>query len=147
MNSLDIAKELLLLAKQERKLDLVLKELKMQLTRKSQELYDYMEDEGVGQLEVDGITIKQHIDQDYCLSGDLKGKQWDQVGVFFEWLKEIGEEGLIKTKESVPYQTRKKFLKDWQESGEQLPDFVEETFFTTVKYNKKDVERLATEDE
>jgi len=142
MNSQEKAKDFLELLKKREQLQSELTELNKQITQKSQELYDMMEDENVDSIEIEGIKFEPVVEQDFVLTGELAGKKWDDVTEWFQWLKEIGEDGLIRVKETVPWNTRKKFLKDWVNDGKPLPSFIKETFFPTVKYNKSAVKRL-----
>lgn len=138
------AKKLLELLIEKEKLSNQVSDANKKIAVLSQELYDDMEDEGIDSIEVDGIKFAPEIQQDYVLSEEYKGQRWDEIGVFFKWLEEIGEDALIKTKSSVHPGTRKSFLKEYQEKGGALPDFIKETFFSTVKYNKSEIKRRAT---
>lgn len=149
MNSQDKAKLLLEAIKKAAELDGKLKELNKSINIQCMELHTSMVEElGTGEndpsITVEGITFKPVSEQGFKLSGELSGMKWDRCDVFFNWLNEIGEDGLIRKVESVPWNTRNKFLKKWIENGHILPDFVEETFTNTVKYNKSAIKRLIT---
>ena len=142
MNSQQMAEALLQDLKRREELDLQTKELNKRIAKYSEDLYEQMEDDGVESIKIEGIEFKQKVEQDFTLKGDLKGQKWDEIGLWFKWLREVGEGGLIKTKESVPGNTRKKFLKDWVSEKKPLPDFVEEKFFNTVKYSKAKIKTM-----
>lgn len=143
MNAQDRAKLFLLKLKDAALCEAALKAKQKESYQLMQELYEAMEEEGVEKITLDGIDFKPTIEQDFALAGDLKGQKWDECEVWFAWLKQIGEAGLIRTKESVPWNTRKKFLKEFVEAKQPLPQFIEETFQPAVKYNKTAVRRLA----
>jgi len=126
---------------------LALTELNKEINRLRSELNEAMDDEDIpsitvkvagGELKFDPIE-----EEEFKLAGPVAGKQWDKCGVFHAWLQEIGEEGLIKTEPSVHAATRKKFLLEWIENGEELPEFIEKTIFSTTRFNKSLVTRLA----
>ena len=142
MNSQQQAEALLQDLKRREELDLQTKELNKRIAKASEDLYEQMEDDGVDSIKIEGIEFKQKVEQDFTLAGDLKGQKWDDIGVWFEWLRKVGEGGLIKQKESVPGNTRKKFLKEWVAEKKDLPDFVEEKFFNTVKYSKAKIKTM-----
>jgi len=95
MNSQEKAKDFLELLKKREQLQSELTELNKQITQKSQELYDMMEDENVDSIEIEGIKFEPVVEQDFVLTGELAGKKWDDVTEWFQWLKEIGEDGLM----------------------------------------------------
>jgi len=135
------ATEFLEKLKEKERLELRLKELNKQITTDSQELYDLMEEEKVDSIEIEGIKFTPTVMQDFVLA-DNEARSWDEHPEFFKWLKEIGEDSLIRTKETVPWNTRKKFLKEWVEENNPLPPFIKEVFFNTIKYNKSAIKRL-----
>lgn len=139
MNSQEMAQAFFEDLKEKERLDYQMGELNKKIFSTSEKLYEQMEAEGVESIKIDGIEFKPVVEQDFSLAGDLKGAKWDDCGVWFKWLKEVGEKGLIKTKETVPANTRKKFLKEWIESNKTLPEFIAEKFFNTVKYNKSKI--------
>ena len=126
---------------------LALKEINKEINALKADLNEAMDDEGIPSItvKVGGGEVKFDPiqEEDYKLIGNFSGQKWDECGVFFNWLGEIGEDGLIKTKPSVHAQTRKSFLAKWEESGEPLPDFIGKTYFSTIKFNKSLVTRLA----
>lgn len=142
MNAQETAKEYLAALKEKEQLENTLSDLNARLSGISTALYEQMVEEAIGSIEIEGIKFEPKIEQDFSLAGKFKGKKWDEIGVWFDWLKQIGEGALIKMKESVAANTRKKFLKDWVEENKPLPEFVEEKFFNTVKFNKSAVKRL-----
>jgi len=122
--------------------EIELKELNKKITAMGQEIYDEMVEQDVDKITVDGLEFKQHVETDYVLGEEYSGAQWDKVPEWFAWLKDTGNDGLIKTIESVPWNTRKKFLKEWADAGNEMPVFVKEKYFTTVKYNKSAIARM-----
>lgn len=140
------AKEYLFLMEESIRKEAELKNINKEIGMKMYELYETMEDAGIPSIEIDrnGIKVKleQKIDTDYGLAGELKGQQFDKIDKWFDWLVEIGEEGLIQTKKTVHPGTRKKFLKEWQEDGNTLPDFIEERYIQLIKTNKSLIKRM-----
>jgi len=144
-NSLQQAKDFLLLLQKKTRIELQLKEINKDLYDREQCLFDSMIEEGVPSLSLDmgteSIKFEPKVDTDFSLDGPVAGRKWDDIGMWFDWLREIGEDGLIKTKESVNAQTRKAFLKEYTEKGNMLPDFIKESPMNKVKYNKSALER------
>lgn len=142
MNSQARAEALLHDLKRKEELELEISGLNKQISAKTTELHDTMEDEGVEKITIDGVDFKPAIEQTYSLSDELKGHKWDDFPDWFKWLRDNGEGGLIKVKETVPASTRTKFLKDWVAENRPLPGFISEKFFNTVKYSKAKIKRL-----
>lgn len=140
MNSQEKTKELLSLLKEKVLFEKNLKELNKKIMAIISNLYDYMEDEEISKITIEDIEFKRTIETNFSLNGKLKGKKWDEILEFHNWLREIGEDGLIKP--TVPWNTRLKFLKEWVEDDNDLPDFIKQDNFGTVKYNKSAVKRL-----
>ena len=109
-------------------------------------LHDDMQSADVPEIVIERnnqkVKLALKADQDFSLAGKLAGRQWDSTEEWFNWLVDIGEEGLIKTKRSVHAATRTKFLQEWTEQGNVLPDFIEEKYNSRVHYNKKQIERM-----
>lgn len=96
-------------------------------------------------LELNGEKIKFAVtdEEQFSLNKEVtEHTKWDNPE-YFAWLKSIGEETLIKKKESVPAPTRKKHLRQMREQGIDMPDFVKVSFYTHLKYNKKAIERVS----
>jgi len=96
-------------------------------------------------LDLNGEVIKFAVtdDEQFALNKEVcDHKTWDNED-YFNWLKSIGEEGLIKTKESVPAPTRNKHLKEMREQGVDMPEFIRVSFYTHLKFNKRAVERAS----
>jgi len=105
-------------------------------------LANRMVDESVDKLAIDGIEFKPIDEEQFSLDNEkTEYKIWDNPD-FFEWLKKIGEDGLIKVKETVHPQTRTKFLKEMREQNIELPEWIKVAFYTHLKYNKSAVGRL-----
>jgi len=150
MNTQEKAKMLASLLVEAEKLELKLKEKNKEAMALMMQLNESMDDEGIPSITVniEGGEIKFDPveEEDFKLAGEFAGKNWDDCGVFHDWLRQVGEDGLIKTKPSVHAATRKSFLKKWTELSEPLPEFIERTFHSTVKYNKSQVVRIAKGD-
>ena len=143
MKSQDLAKKLLKLLKKEAEVDNVLKDMHKEIGQIKAELFEALQKDGIDSIEMEGIKFIPDVVQDFALEDKFKGKQWDYIPDWFNWLRDIGEDGLIKTKESVHPATRRKFLKEWIDDDNELPDFIKEIFFNDIKYNKSAVKRLA----
>jgi len=150
MNSQQKAEALLQELKRKIELENELKSVNKNIGSQSVELNETMTEEGVEKINIQGVDFKPHIEQNFTLKEDVPYKKWDEFPEWFKWLRDQGEGGLIKVKETVPANTRNKFLRDWTGERRPLPDFVEEKFFNTVKYSKtaisKMVEREGAED-
>ena len=150
MNTQEIAKDIAEKLVEAEKQKLVTTELNKVINGLKVKLNEAMDDEGIPSITVEVAGGKLKFDpieeEDYKLAGPVAGQKWDECGVFHAWLKEQGEDGIIKIKPNVPAGTRKKFLQDWEEMGEDLPDFVEKTYFSAIKFNKSEVTRLAKDE-
>lgn len=105
-------------------------------------LYEKMDDDDIEYVNIDNIKLSKVIDEQFVLNTSDEKEKWDtENGAFFNWLKEIGEDGLIKTKLSVHHQTRTAFLKEMLDKGQSLPEFIKSTFWNHVKYNKSEIKR------
>lgn len=141
-----VAQELFELLVEAEKIEFSLTEKHKQIGRLKAELNEAMDSENVDKISIRGIEFKPIEEQSFALTGPAEGQKWDDSEIFFKWLKEQGEEGLIKVKETVPWNTRKKFLKEWVENKQQLPDFIKESYFETIKFNKSAIKRLAQQE-
>ena len=109
-------------------------------------LTDRMDDEDVSDLTVDDIKLKVEIKQQFSIDKDKTDHDWDDPdGAFHTWLKEIGNQDMIKTKSSVHHSTRTSFLKKWVKEKNVLPDFIKTSFFNSVRYNNAEIERRAND--
>ncbi len=145
MSSIELGKDLLEKAKRREKIEGELKDINKELTALSTQLYEQMDREGSERFDLEGISFVKHIERDFKR---IDQGRWDDPR-FFAWLKEIGEAGLIKTRESVHAQTRKAFLKDYvgekDENGiplHTLPAWIQETYFNTVKFSRTAIKRM-----
>jgi len=137
------AQDFLELLKEKEEIERHLKSLNKEIFKLEQNLYDEFESSSTDSIEIDGIKFEPQLKPTYQLAGNDNGAQkWDNKEEWFAWLKEIGEGGLIKTFESVPWNTRERFLRDWVEEGNNLPDFIQEKYMQNIKYNKSAVKRL-----
>jgi len=108
------------------------------------ELAEAMQDEECSAVEVKGLMFKPKVEQDFSLDKEVVGtNRWDECPQVFDFFKEIGEGGIIKTKVSVAPQTRKKVLRVYLEDGGELPPWIQHKLFSTVDFNGKEVERQA----
>lgn len=141
-----IAEELLSLLLQKEKAENAAKALNREVAKKSEFLAAKMDEEKCDGVSIRGIDFKPELKRTFSLSLGDEAKRdrlkWDEIPEWFGWLKEISEEGLIRTKESVPWNTREKFLKEWVDEGKVLPEFIAGKYYDTVKYNKSAVKRL-----
>lgn len=143
MNAQEKLKQLYDKLIEKQKKEFELSDLNSEITQLQGEAFELMEDEGVGAIEIEGITFKPKVEQTFTLNTDKPNTRWDSFPDWFAWLKKVGEDGLIKTKESVHHASRNKFLGDWVKKGNELPDFINESFFSTIKYNKSAIKRTA----
>lgn len=139
------SKDLLIKLKQVQALEIHLKQLNKEIMLDAGRLYETMEDEKVDSISIDGIEFKPILDVAFALNHSIvKEKKWDECLKWFKWLQEIGEDGLIKTRQSVHGGTRNKFLKDYIEDADNpaLPEFIEMSSYGNVRYNKTAIKRL-----
>lgn len=148
MNSQSMAKGMLDLLKDKSEMEAKLKEMNKQIFVSSQELYDLMEQENVEKINIEGIDFKPDVALDFSITDESapQGIKWDDYPEWFNWLKSRGDGDLIKTKETVAWNTRRKYLKELIEKGEQLPAWITEQWTNTVKYNKSAIARLVNEE-
>jgi hypothetical protein len=139
----ELAKKLVLSERQKQ----VTTEINKEINRLKAELNEAMDDEGIPSItvEIAGGQIKFDPDEveNFKLAGPVAGQKWDECGVFHQWLKDKGEGGVIKTTVTVPPNTRDKLIRDHLEAGGELPDFIEKTHFSNIKFNKKNITTLA----
>jgi hypothetical protein len=145
MNSQEMAKEYLNKLRERYKMECQMAELNRDIETRESKLYETMEMEGIDAITQDGIEFTPDISQKFKLNGYPERMSWDDVKEWFAWLKEVGESGIIKTKDSVHWKTRDAFLKGWVEAKRELPKFIQETFHPTVKYNKSAFERMMSD--
>lgn len=113
-------------------------------------LYSKLEEYDVEEIKVDEIKLERKEEEQFGMEDKYKDEKgaanWDdEDGVFYKWLDEIGESGLIKTKMSVHSKTRNSFLKNIREDGKNLPDFIKISFWKHIKYNKSAIKRQVNE--
>jgi len=140
MNTQELSKQMFDLLLEKEKLEDLLKETNKSLNQLSTELYEAMETENIDDITIRGIKFSKEIKRDFTIDSH----DWDS-DLFFNWLKQIGEDGIIRTKQTVPWNTRNKFLKEYIDDGNPLPEFIHELFFNTIKYNKSAIKRLYEE--
>ena len=139
------AKELLAKLKRVQELEIQTTELNKEIMVDAGSLYESMDEEGVDSISIEGIEFKPVMDVAFGLNHEIvEEKKWDDCPKWFEWLQEIGEGGLVKTRQSVHGGTRNKFLKDYIEDKENpaLPDFISVSTFGNVRYNKSAIKRM-----
>lgn len=100
------------------------------------ELYREMENDGLESMVHKDLKFEKTDEIQFSLAGDLKGKKWDEVDVFFKFLQATGNEALIQTKTSVNAQTRNAFLRQYYEKNNKMPEFIDVSFFNTIKTRK-----------
>jgi hypothetical protein len=140
------ATELLSKLKEKEFLEQRLSKINKIIASKAMELYDFMLEEDIGKFPIEGIEFKPIEERDFSLSGKEENMRWDECDDWFEWLKTIGEDGLIKVKRTVAWNTRKKFLKDYVDNEGILPEWIKENYFNTITWNKSAVKRLVAAD-
>ena len=137
--SQELCQELLTCLKHKEETELGLKQLNKQINALMINANEAMTEEEV-EIKVEGILFKPITEESYSLTEEKV--KWDEYEPWFEWLRTNGQEDMIKTKNSVHAGTRKSFLKNWQDDGNELPSVVKSTYFETVKYNKAAVKRM-----
>jgi hypothetical protein len=138
--------ELLSKLKEKEYLEQRLSQTNKTIASKTIELYDSMFEENIDKISIEGIEFKPIEERDFSLSGKEENMRWDECEDWFEWLKTIGEDGLIKVKRTVAWNTRKKFLKDYVDNEGILPEWIKEKYFNTITWNKSAVKRLVAAD-
>ena len=135
------------LEEKERKERLV-KELNKDIAILNSILYDKMETDSQEETKIDGMKLTLVEDESFALENqyDKKtnpdGERWDDPnGSFFQWLKVIGEEGLIVLKKSVNAKTRESWFKERRANKKDIPDFVKVNFWKHVKHIKAEIKR------
>ena len=142
----ELGKELILIAKSKYVAEEVVTNINKQVGALSSILADKMEEKDVPMMMVGEHKLEYKLDETFSIDKDVTDSTWgDEDGAFFAWLKEIGEEGLIKNKPSVHNATRDKFLKGITAKKESLPEFIKINFFKRVKYNATKVKKEALE--
>lgn len=103
-------------------------------------LTEEMKENELTELVVDELKLTKVIDENFSLTGESTGQVWDdEKGKWFAWLKENGNEALIK--ESVHSKTRNAFLKSRRTEGLDIPDFIKIGLWEHIKVNKTEIER------
>jgi len=146
MNSQQQTEQLRLAIKHSIILEKKLAELNKEINFKMQKLHETMEEENCDGIAINGNMFKPHIKRSFILIDAPPGVKFDDDPRWFKWLKEIGEGGLIKTKETVPWNTREKFLGERVDEGLSVPDFTEEKYYFTIKYNKSALKKEVEEE-
>lgn len=140
----ELGKELINTVKSKYKAEEVVTTINKQIGALSSILADKMEEKDVKMIMVEDHKLEYKLDETFSIDKDITDSGWqDDDGAFFKWLTEIGEQGLIKSKPSVHDATRKKFLKEYRESGKSLPEFIKIGFFKRVKFNASAVKKEA----
>ena len=103
-----------------------------------------MLEEDVESIVVDELKIEFKTEEQFSLN--IENGWDDPEGPFFKWLKDIGNEGLIKTKSAVHNATRTKFLKEWLAEKKPLPDFIDLKYWNRIKYNQAEIGRRVIND-
>lgn len=143
MSAQEKAKDLLFLLIEKEDYESRLKDVNKKIVSLETELYDDMTEEQVDSIKISGIEFKPIEDQYFSLAGEYQGKKWDEAEGFHAFLAKIGEGGAIKTKPTVHPQTRLAILKRYVDDGGMLPEWIEEKYHNTVKYNKSAIRRMA----
>ena len=107
-------------------------------------LYEAMEEQGIPKVNIGELEFKPSDNRDFSLR-NVDTIKFDDCEQFFDFLKDNQLDGIIKTKRSVHAGTRKKVLKDWVDEGNPLPEFIEEKFYQTIKWNKSLVTKMVTD--
>jgi len=140
--SIDVVKKLYDVYEKKYKLEDELSQMNSIIKELEFVLYDKFEQDGITKIEFNGILFERDIKENFKLNKDIVSEsKWDDVNEWFNWLKSTGNGELIQTKTSVNSNTRTAFLRRWVADGKPLPDFIEESFFTTVKHNKSAFKR------
>lgn len=144
MRTTEIAKLLLSTAITKAKLEEEVKNRNKEMSFINAVLTDRMEDDDVSEITVEDIKLKVDIKQQFSIDKDKTDNDWDNPdGAFYTWLKETGNQDMIKTKASVHHSTRTSFLKKWIKDKNVLPDFIKTSFFNHVNYNDAEIKRRA----
>jgi len=127
------------------KLEIQLKELNKEIQTRLSQCSEAMSEEGIDGIRYNGVEFKPSTEQVFILKGKDPYTKWDECQDWFDWLNEIGAEGIIQFKKTVHHTTRNKFLREYLDDNpdEHLPDFIGESFFDTVKFNKSEIKRQA----
>ncbi len=140
MSPVDIGKHLLAVAERKVGAEAELKVINKKMTSINSILAKRMQDEDLSKMQVDDVMMECITDETFSLDKDVACGDWgDDQGDFFKWLKEIGEQGLIK--ETVHHTTRDKFLTGWREDGKSLPDFIKIGLWLHVKFSMAAIKR------
>jgi len=141
------AKELLLKLRLKARYEAHLKDLNKNIGIEIGQLHDAMVDEGLDSIEIDGIKFAPQEETTFALNKDVTDAgKWDDCPEFLAWLEETKNSGVIKTIKTVHPQTRTKLIKEHVEKGGELPPFIKENVWGSVKYNKSAVARLVESD-
>ena len=142
MKTSDIAKELIAMVEEKHRKEALVTDINKEISHINTVLVDRMDEEDMTVLvTADGVKLERITDEQFKLNIEEK---WDEEGgSFHRWLKEIGEDGVIKTKSSVHSATRDKFLKERRADGKDLPSFIDVGFFNRIKYNNAELKRRA----
>ena len=104
--------------------------------------YEEMEELGIPELVHDDIKFKAEVEPDYVLADHITARTFDDCEEFMEFW-ESHDPDVIKIKRTIPWNTRKKLLKDLAAAGEELPPSVKEVYHQTVNYTKTHIEKQA----
>lgn len=110
-------------------LDAEIKSLKSQL-------YSEMENDDLEKMTYKELQFIKTDKVQFSLA-DNNGGKWDEYPGFFDWLRETGNEKLIKVTTSVNPQTRNATLREiYAEDPTKIPNFIKVSFFNTVDTRK-----------
>jgi hypothetical protein len=120
-----------------------LKEMNKYLASLNANITEQMVGDNLTSIEHDEIKFEVKVEDTFSLDTEATGhKKWDNE-LFFNWLQEIGEQDIIKMKESVHPATRDAFLKAKVNEGMTLPPWIIHKNFQHLKFNKSAIERKA----
>lgn len=144
MNAQEIAENLLSLLEEAAYHDEIKKQKNSEAESLKSQLHEAMIEKEMEVLQIQGIKFTPIVEQDFSMNDEIAGtNKFDESEDFFNWLKNNGMGGCIKTKVSVHPRTRKSTLKDWLEQGNSLPEFISEKLYPTINYNKSEIQRRA----
>ena len=101
------------------------------------QLYSEMENDNIEELTYKELKFKKTDEVQFSLAESYAGRKWDEIDDWFDYLRESGNEGMIKIMKTVNAQTRNAFLRRlYEENPDKIPGFIKVSFFNTIKTRK-----------
>jgi len=109
-----------------------LKDIDKKISDLKKQITELMDDNEITELIIDDVKVKRAVLTNYSIDSH----NWSDQR-FIKWLKENDYGDVIR--ETVHPATRNKILSEYCDAGNDLPEFIKDNYFDTIKYSTSKV--------